>query len=135
MPLSVSQYSSPDTKPFNLELHLTYANSHCLSLCCWFKGTVHHNIDIFPLTCSAIYSSRLFELPIDVRLVALKGPKDISKNLNSNVSFQKILKIIHRPCWELFHVGAFYPSFQQPSMAHADEAAATFKLCYIMMAL
>lgn len=45
------------------------------------------------------------------------------------------LKIIHRPCWELFHVGAFYPSFQQPSMAHADEAAATFKLCYIMMAL
>lgn len=95
MPLSVSQYSSPDTKPFNLELHLTYANSHCLSLCCWFKGTVHHNIDIFPLTCSAIYSSRLFELPIDVRLVALKGPKDISKNLNSKSLSRNHDRIAH----------------------------------------
>lgn len=37
-------------------------------------------------------------------LCCTKRPKNTSENFKGDVSFQKILKMIHRLCWEQFHV-------------------------------
>ena len=65
------------------------------------KGTVHHKMPIFPLTCSAISQSNLFcfgdisrrDLCLSSNImglnVLLTVPKNTLENLNSNVSLQK----------------------------------------------
>ena len=84
------------------------------------------------------YAGTRWQLACGARIAKKSKSEKKTKNKQQCLSPENMacwLKIIHRPCSELFHVGAVYPPFQHPSMAHADEAAVTFKLCYIMMAL
>ncbi|MDF4377384.1 hypothetical protein P3378_24580, partial [Vibrio parahaemolyticus] len=99
-----------------------------------FKGTVTPNsiIHIFPLTCSAFYQYRLFwcellsvgdigcrDVCLLLNIMELDGTQLVMLKVAQNTFEQQqhqqqcvfpeimtwLLKIIHRPCCEQFHVG------------------------------